>query len=242
MSAEGASIAQSQLDLYDFFSVLLPGVYLLTTLIPFLPQSLPLGTVASAVVLLVGGYVVGRAIHNASRAYDQRKNIPSNRDTFINTIKSDDISILTPEYKNQFYTTARQNTGVQCFPPNRTDASDDDLSALYVHVRSRLYQHGNVRSQSFQAIYAFYRSAHFATLIAAICYGAYGVGQIFGTWSGFGSYSTYIGSLGLEPGTLVLGAELFFVSSLFTLANAKTDYRDYFIEYLIADYLSISPK
>jgi len=240
MSAEGASsIAQSQLDLYDFFSMLLPGTYLLIGLIPLLPDSLPLGTIGSAVVLLVGGYVVGRAIHSAAERYDERNDIPSHRDDFIYELKTDELGLMNSDSKDRFYQIASKEFDLST-PTSRSNASDADLAALYVHVRSKLYQHGNVRSQSFQAIYAFYRSAHFATIIIVFCYLGYGIGDFLEVWTSIGSYSTYIGKLDLPFPLFLLSAEIVLILSLVTLRDAKHDYRLYFIEYLFADYLSIT--
>lgn len=238
MSAEGASIAQSHLDLYDLFSVLLPGIYLLITLIPFLPTSLPLGSIGSVAALLVGGYVVGRAIHSVSYAYDETIDIPSNRDTFVNSLKTRNDNILTSDLKDRFYSTAVDDAEINS-ADDRVDATDEDLYALYVYSRSQLYQHGSVRSQSFQAIYAFYRSTHFATLVAVFFYLSYGIGGFFDGWSGAGSYSTYIGGLNIEPLIIILASEVIFFISSYALQGAKSDYREYYIEYLIVDYLSV---
>ncbi|WP_253737986.1 hypothetical protein [Halohasta salina] len=237
MSSEVSSIAQSQLDLYDFFSVLLPGAYFLITLIPVVPTSLPFGTASTAAVLLVGGYVVGRALHTAAESYDKIFNVPSNRETFINAITDEDIDILSDEMIDRFYGTAKADSGL-AMPYDRRTAGDKDLSALYVYVRSQLYQHGNVRSQSFQAIYAFYRSTYLATQLAVGCYLIYAIGQAVGYWSGVGGYSTYIGGLDIQAGTILLSAEVLFVIGMLTLHDAKEDYRKYYIEYLIVDYLS----
>lgn len=276
MSAEASSVAQSQLDLYDFFSVLLPGVYFLITLIPVLPMSIPLGTATAAVVLLVGGYVVGRALHTAAESLDNLTDSPSNRDTFANAITSRDddesiseqitilellrkrygfdneiesfeevkfgnedrVEILNDELKDRFYGAIKSDSGFK-LPYDRTEADEDDIEALYVYTRSQLYQHGNVRSQSFQAIYAFYRSTYLATQLAVFFYLIYAAGQLVGYWSEVGSYSTFIGGLGLSTGAILVAVETVFFISLFTLGDAKSDYRKYYIEYLIVDYLTM---
>ena len=277
MSAEASSVAQSQLDLYDFFSVLLPGVYFLITLIPIVPKSLPLGTATAAVVLLVTGYVVGQALHTAAESRDKS---PSNRETFINAITSRDegdsepllsdrarnllqmlpnwlniipvlewISraiheqkesnpILNDPLKDRFYEAVSVDSEVSV-PPDRTQADETDLTTLYVYARSRLYQHGNVRSGSFQAIYSFYRSTYLATLVAAVIYGAYAIGDAIGYWSEVGNYTTFIGGLDLPAAAILAAAEVVLIAGLLTLHDAKDDYRKYYIEYLIVDYLTI---
>lgn len=276
MSAEASSVAQSQLDLYDFFSVLLPGVYFLITLIPIVPTSLPLGTATAAVVLLVVGYVVGRALHTTAESLDTS---PSNRDTFVNAItsrnegddtylderireflqklrygdlvvtgiewigrsaseKEDGVEILNDELKDRFYGAVKQDSGLD-LPYDRTVADESDINALYVYVRSQLYHHGNARSQSFQAIYAFYRSTYLATQLAAFLYIVYSFGQLGGYWSRIGNYSTFIGGLELSPAAIFAVTEVILIASLITLYDAKDDYRKYYIEYLITDYLTI---
>jgi hypothetical protein len=276
MSAEASSVAKSQLDLYDFFSVLLPGVYFLITLIPVVPDSLPLGTATAAVVLLVGGYVVGRALHTAAESLDSS---PSNRETFINAINSRDDSgggyldnetreqllklpkggvavsiieavaevamdkydknlILNDELKDRFYGVIKQDSQLD-LPYERTEADKSEIEALYIYTRSQLYQHGNVRSQSFQAIYAFYRSTFLATQLAVFSYIVYAFGQLGGYWSEAGNYSTLIGGLEIPPAVILVFAEMVLIASLLTLGDAKDDYRKYYIEYLIVDYLTI---
>lgn len=241
MSAEAQSIAQSQLDLYDFFSVLLPGVYVLILLIPLVPRSLPLGTVGSAVVLLVGGYVTGRGLHTAAYSYDEKVGFPSNRDTFINAIKDSDVEILSPELRDQFYGVVKADSGFS-LPYDRQDADNEELRTLYVYVRSQLYQHGNARAQSFQAIYAFYRSAHFATIIVALCYVGYAAGQSTEYWENIGEYSTYMGQLGIEASDIIFFAEILFFVSLITLKGAKSDYKQYYLQYLMTDYINMKSK
>lgn len=285
MSAEASSVAQSQLDLYDFFSVLLPGVYLLIILIPVVPNALSFGTTTGAVVLIVGGYVVGRALHTAAESLDHYFNAPSNRDTFVNAIttreegddSSDDngdddqsmgvfkllwerfypngdieslefnirfdggeagVEILNDELKDNFYREMKQDSDLR-LPYHRADADERDIEAVYVYTRSKLYQHGNVRSQSFQAIYSFYRSAFLATQLGGIVYLIYAFGQSREYWAEIGNYSTLIGELDPSVGTVIVAAELLLILGLDTLGKAKADYRKYYIEYLVVDYLTI---
>ena len=286
MSAEASSVAQSQLDLYDFFSVLLPGVYFLIILIPVVPNALSFGTATAAVVLLVGGYVVGRALHTAAESLDDIFHAPSNRDTFVNAITTreevddsndndgddDDqsmgtlellwerfrpngdieslelnigfsdgeagVEILNDELKDHFYGAIKLDSNLS-LPYHRADADEEDIEAVYVYTRSKIYQHGNVRSQSFQAVYSFYRSAFLATQLGGISYLIYAIGQSSGYWSDIGNYSTLIGELDPSTGTILVAVELLLIASLDTLGDAKADYRKYYIEYLIVDYLTI---
>ncbi|WP_139135990.1 hypothetical protein [Haladaptatus sp. W1] len=57
------AITTRQFDLYDFFSVLLPGVLFLSGLYFFLPQDEPAGLVTLLLPLLTGGYIAGRFLH-----------------------------------------------------------------------------------------------------------------------------------------------------------------------------------
>lgn len=56
-----------QFDLYDFFSVLLPGMAFIFGIFPFMPYGLlKLSSVWLVISLIVGGFVIGRAIHSLS--------------------------------------------------------------------------------------------------------------------------------------------------------------------------------
>lgn len=51
-------------DLYDFFSVLLPGIAFILALSPFLPEKTNVSSVWAVLPILAGGFVIGRAIHS----------------------------------------------------------------------------------------------------------------------------------------------------------------------------------
>lgn len=239
MSSTGDAIqaASSPFDLYDFFSMLLPGATLLIGLLPFLPQKFPVDAIGSAFILLIGGYVVGRALHSAAESLDRILNEPSHRDVFVSALQSNSPDILNAETRDSFYIKAVTEFDIG-LPNDRTGASDDDLSALYVHVRSLLYRGSRARSQTFQAVFAFYRSIHLATQIIVVCYAAYGIGKLMNLFGSIGSFTTYIGSLGLPPNLFLLGSEVVLGLSLLTFKDAKGDYREYFIQYLFVDYLT----
>ena len=52
-----------KLDLYDFFSVFIPGAVVMVALAPLLPESVDPTPLEATVPLLLGGFVVGRGIH-----------------------------------------------------------------------------------------------------------------------------------------------------------------------------------
>jgi len=238
MSSPGDAIqtASSPLDLYDFFSMLLPGATLLIALLPFLPKQLPIGTIGSALILLIGGYVVGRGLHSAAESLDRIFDEPSHRDVFVSALQSNSPEILNSETRDAFYDKATDEFEIG-LADNRKKASDDALSALYVHVRALLYRGERTRSQTFQAVFAFYRSIHLATQITVICYATYGIGEFMNLYDSL-SFTTYIGTLGLPPNLFLLGSEVVLGLSLLTFKDAKGDYREYFIQYLFADYLT----
>ena len=229
--------ASSPFDLYDFFSMLLPGATLLIGLLPFLPQKFPIGAIGSALILLIGGYVVGRALHSAAESLDRIFSEPSHRDVFVSALQSNSPEILNSETRDAFYDRATEEFDIG-LADDRTKASNDALSALYVHVRAILYRGNRTRSQTFQAVFAFYRSIHLATQIIVVCYAAYGIGKVMDLFGGIGSFTTYIGSLGLPPNLFLLGSEIVLGLSLLTFKDAKGDYREYFIQYLFVDYLT----
>lgn len=56
-------------DLYDFFSILLPGTALIFGLYPFLPMGFAVNSFAALVPFLVGGFIVGRAVHSVAVSF-----------------------------------------------------------------------------------------------------------------------------------------------------------------------------
>lgn len=97
-------------DLYDFFSVLLPGVALLLSFVPFLPEDTDLNAIGALLPILVGGFVFGRAIHTlAVGIEDDYQLSPTHRERFIQELSNPDI--LSGERYRRFTTSVPKHLG-----------------------------------------------------------------------------------------------------------------------------------
>lgn len=69
-----------QIDLYDFFSVLLPGLALTIGLVPFLPNNTDLTSVGAILPILTVGFVAGRGIHSAAVIVESPHDEPKSKE------------------------------------------------------------------------------------------------------------------------------------------------------------------
>ncbi|GGM63981.1 hypothetical protein J2752_000486 [Halarchaeum rubridurum] len=233
------SSATSTFDLYDFFSMLLPGVAFLIGMFPFAPSEMPLGTFETLLVLIVVGYILGRAIHSAAESLDPHLGEPSHRAEFDRLIRTRSPSEISEETLDAYYTAAQEQFDYMDLPDDRTDVEDGDLKTLYVHTRALIHRDGQGRSRTFQAIYAFYRSVTLVAVLLAVVYFIYGMGRYFGAWVVIGAYTSHLGALQLPFAFFQLGAEAATMLTYLTFHDAKGDYRTYFLQYLIVDFLII---
>lgn len=149
-------------DLYDFFSILLPGSAFVIGLIPILPHDVPVFATASIGFLLVWGFIFGRSLHVIGVAVDKfegwwiiRSSVSiDHRDKFIEElINPTDIE---SELANGFYLHCRQTFQQLDLPPERQDLDSEehrtDLNMLYGIARSYIHMDGRGRSRTFQAV------------------------------------------------------------------------------------------
>lgn len=225
-------------DLYDFFSVLLPGVALLLGLVPFLPKDTDLGALGAVLPLLIGGFVFGRAIHTVGvRLEDAYEEAPTHRERFIQEVN--DPEVMTEETVRCFYQ--------ECI--NAFDIVDDDdqwqrngqdedlLEDIYGLVRSYIHIDSRGRSRTFQAVYSFYRGMWVVSLIVAVVYLLYGLLKGINATEGLVTFTSFFGTLGMAPGLIVLGSVIVALLSHEAFSQARGDYQEHFVRYLVADFL-----
>lgn len=101
-----------RINLYDFFSVLLPGLTFLFGIYPILPVSFTLTSLSAALSLLVIRFVIGRVIHTIATSLHQRMsdsryfNITTHREDF--TLEIQDSSHLPERLVSRFYRECRR--------------------------------------------------------------------------------------------------------------------------------------
>lgn len=230
-------IPTTTFDLYDFFSMLLPGGTLILGLLPFAPRSVQTEPFGAVVVFFIGSYVLGRGLHSAAESVDKLSNTPSHRTLFKSELQSSSPDLISESTVDAFYDAAIDHIQVPNYPADRTSATDEMLDVLYVHTRSYIHMDGTGRSRTFQAVFAFYRSADLVIMILVAVYFFYGVGGYLHLFSNMGDYSSFVGSLGLPPSMFLIFSEILLGATALTFHDAKGDYREYFIQYLFIDFL-----
>ena len=233
-----------RIDLYDFFSVLLPGIALLLALAPFLPQNTDLGALGTLLPLLVGGFVFGRGIHTlAVTIEDGYELAPTHRERFIQIFTNQEPVIITDATRSAFYRECSN-----CFdifhdmddaPPWNEDneTATKLLEDLYGLVRSYIHIDARGRSRTFQAVYSFYRNMWIVSVIVGGVYLFYGLVKGVGATEGLVNFTSFFGTLGLSPGLIALGSVFVALVSWRLFSEARSDYQDHFVRYLIADFL-----
>jgi len=226
-------------DLYDFFSVFLPGATLLIGLFPFLPSGVTLGVGVAGIVVVLG-FVVGRAVHGTATTFDEFWDNDDHRDVFLQQIS--DPTVLSAEVMDRFFDTCCQvydGLGLCETRRESIDAEADELEPLYTLVRSYVHMDSRGRSRTFQAVYAFHRSMWFVSLFLAFVYYWYAFLTAFPVSQETVSYQTYISLTGLHPGVVTAGATVVALFSYRVFRDAKHRHQRYYVQYLISDFLTL---
>lgn len=226
-----------QFDLYDFFSVLLPGIAFLLGVFPFLPHETEVFSPGLIIPLLVGGFVVGRAIHATSLWIEQRAGAASHRAVFRRQFRNP--SVVTPELVESFHAACRETFTELDLPDSPAETAEDQLivDTLYGLVRSTIHMDARGRSRTFQAVYDFYRSMWIISLILTGCYVFYAIGTALGLFDNRAGYLSYIGSLDITPGLIVFASFIVMAGSYLTFRRVRQNYREFYIQYLLTDFV-----
>lgn len=230
----------SILGFYDFFSMFIPGATLLIGLLPFLPQRIALKPYELAFLVVILGYVVGRGVHSAAESADNFFDTPNHRDLFINVLGSDHPNSTIDRLLDSFYKRAKTDLAIDDIPPERTDADGNLLGMMYVQARSKLTMNGSGRAETFQATFAFYRSIHFVMVTLALIYVVYSLVHFYELIPEGLHFITYIGGFDIPPEILVGASEFITGISFVTFHDAKNDHREYYIQYLLQEYLIVT--
>lgn len=110
-------------DLYDFFSILLPGTALIFGLYPFLPMGFSVDSIAALVPFLVGGFIVGRAVHSTAVSFQRLLGRLSHREAFERELA--EPTHLATETVDEFYEYCRDVFDTVALPADRESAFED---------------------------------------------------------------------------------------------------------------------
>lgn len=247
-------------DLYDFFSVLIPGGAFVIGLTPFAPKTLPVTSTGGILMLIVASFVAGRGLHAIGllieRPFDEDSEVDikgivgvvggsiatSHREYFVSeVIEPDDLSEGLVE---EFYSRTLEHFPELSFPDDRSNLNHedhaDDLETLYSLVRSFIHLDSRGRSRTFQAVLDFQRTTMVTAFMLYVPYGLYGLVKIFAQVPGdLVGYQSYIGSLDLTGWLVFYGATFLLIAADMTFLEIRSNYRYYFIQYLMADFINL---
>lgn len=232
-------------DLYDFFSVYLPGLAFIAAIAPFLPAGTNFGDSAAILVFLLGGFIVGRGIHSvAVKIEDLFETIPTHRERFQQEISLPEflsqstVDLFRSEYEEAFgsgwFDTGEDGDDEATSKEGGSNVVEEDV---YSMVRSYVHIDGRGRSRSFQAIYAFHRGMWVVTVTVALIYYSYAWAVELNLLNNVVGYMSVIGTLHPEPVFITLGSSALFFFGHYVFRGAREDYQQYYIQYLISDFL-----
>ncbi len=248
------SDAASQFSIYNFFSVLLPGVFLLFGLYPFLPVGIERPGLLFLLPVLAFSFALGQLVHILSVFIERLLDIPSHRDQLKSEVcKSKHVA---PCVSWEFHRACREQFPHLGLSYDKIgDYEDKKLGrSIYIHVRSVVESEGRGRAQIFQSIYAFCRSIYVSGIILALVYFVFAILILDDTFilpilgevtistavvqDSF--YEPIIGTVGIDPVLIVASAIAFGALCYYAFRHARTEYRRHYITYLMTEFILIT--
>lgn len=260
--------AGPRLNLYNFFSVLLPGTTFVLGIIPFLPSGTKIDPLIGIVPLLAGGFVFGQAIHSLAVVWQSRTPRRTHREQFQELLlgeviqKYKDIDDVDPTLQiigqsllKTFYRSCNERfDGIELEDfQDRSQNPEREIEDLYTLVRGVIHFDGRGRSRTFQAIYAFCRSMWVLSMILWIVYYSYCIIRFFNIPSiianhlgnspdGTIIYTPLLTEYVPSPEIVFILSTALFLSSHKMFRGATDEYKEYFTEYIISDFLLIDKE
>lgn len=252
-------------DLYDFFSVLLPGTALLLGLVPFLPTETDLGSLGVVLPLITIGFVVGRAVHSIAVSIEkyheesphtsnsmrwslfhrcaetlfirnEAKDV-SHRRRFIREIQGE--GDINDKMVKLYLRMCRDAFSGLEIPEDNSDLDPSIAESIYELTRAHIHVDARGRSRTFQAVYAFYRSMWIISIFLAIVYAIYGLVVAFGLDQDIVNYTSIIGVVGVSGSIVTLTSVALLTVAYYSFSAAKWNYQKYYVRYLLADFIVI---
>jgi hypothetical protein len=229
-------------DLYDFFSVFIPGLSFLIAILPILPSTVPVDFgISGLVILLIFGVAFGRGVHAVGVEAESKSSVRSHREKFKYELKNQDE--LSSDLVNKFINTSQNRFGEEYGDPLDEQTVDD----LYVLARSLIHMSSKGRSRTFQAVLDFYRSMLIVCISSITLYLMYTLYTLFG-----GGYKSYLdvalasngmclntGSdcTAIHPSLIFVSAGVVFSFSYWMFRRIRNRYRRFYLQYLLADFI-----
>lgn len=233
-----------QLDLYDFFSVLIPGSVFTIGVLPFLPAGVVIPGVSGLVIILLVGFVFGRSIHALGIQIESWDYPTSHREYFQDQVVN--ATEVPRSLVDKFYDRGRLYFGINGLPHDREDLKigpdgsghKESLKIFYGSVRSQIHMDSRGRSRTFQAVLDFYRGMMVAVLLLLALYLIYAFTLFFPDQIDvFVPYNSYLGTYDVNPGFIFFMSIAIGASAYTTFERVRSKYRRYYIEYLMIDFL-----
>lgn len=239
-----------RINLYDFFSVLLPGLTFLFGIYPILPIGFTLNSLGAALSLLVIGFVIGRVVHTVATSLHQKLstsryfNINTHREDFISMVQNS--SYLPEKLIDEFHSECRRTfpgIGLHHYRKYGGDEEDSEiLDTLYMCVRSYTHIGSQGPSENFQAIYAFHRSTWLVMLALFVLYLIAGfdilLRELGLPLTDFG-YSTKISGLDVPLALTVVIAVFLSGSGIYIFLVGMLRYKKIYVQYTVTDFLAL---
>lgn len=229
-----------QFDLYDLVSVLIPGSTFSVGLLPLMPNDIGIPPTAGLVILLLLGFVFGRGIHAIGIQLETLNTPTSHREYFqAELVNPTDFA---PNLVDRFYDKGKTKFSLNELPTDRSNLNTathkNGIKSLYNHARSYLHIDARGRSRTFQAVLDFCRGMMIGSGILCVIYITYAATLFYSAdLADWAPYQTHLGSYGIDPGFIFFGAILLLAGSYTTFERIRSDYRTYYIEYLMVDFL-----
>jgi len=208
----------------------------------FFPRDTKVATAGLLLPTLAIGFVAGQLIHILSVFLERWIGLPGHRKLLADNLRNP--TVISRRTAKRFYRICQwEFIGIGLTGHRVADSWNDDLmDMLYVHVRSYVDFDGRGRSQIFQAIYAFCRSLYLSSILLGGIYVIYIALLVEkGSWLIRNNGSlTYIPKISIFnfPPMFLLGVLMFRVlTSYVGFSRAKSEYRRYFIQYLVCEFL-----
>ena len=225
-------------SLYDFFSVFIPGLATLIGFYMLLPRPEHISIVAAVIPVLVLAFVFGQALHSfadfTEDAIGKLGIAPRHRTMFAKKISEPDqpekriVAVFKKECESLFSDPSLIDDGDD-------GPGDEDWEALYTIIQSYINCSEVGRSRKLQAIYAFSRS------MAVLLFGlpiVYLVHYYFRTVSIVDRPPKYLKFFPTFGDFIEVSLPLCWLGAILFTYSRYT-YRQYFIQYLISDFVSI---
>lgn len=254
-----------RLNLYNFFSVLLPGVTFVLGITPFLPSKTKINPLIGIVPLLAGGFVFGQAIHSLAVIWQSRTPRRTHREQFQELILGRSLQkysdrdgdpverLVTDNTLEEFYEVCRSRfDGIELANfDERENVSEQTVKDLYTFVRGVVHFDGRGRSRTFQAIYAFCRSMWVLSIVLWVIYYGYvsvrllHIPSVLARHLGSDAtneiiYTPLLTEYIPQPEVVLLLSTLVLLTSHKMFRSSTDEYKEYFTEYLISDFLIVT--